>query len=718
MKIFNILILFFFPFFCIAQSFHRSADGNSYYTIEQEGIVMHTLPQGNKTIIVSDAQLKPGEEKASIKVKNFQLSDDGLKLLIYSNTSRVWRYETKGNYWVYDIKTKKLQQLGKQFPSSSLMFAKFSPDGSKVAYVQGHNLYVENVHDGVITPLTSDGTEQLINGTFDWAYEEEFDCRDGFRWSPDGTTIAYWKIDASKISDFLLINNTDSIYSFTVPVEYPKVGESPSPAYIYTVNIASGNTVKMNIPGDPQQHYIPRMEWAANSSQLVLQQLNRKQNESVVMYCNALNGNATAIYTERDSAWIDVKTRWSSESTGWEWLQGGKEFLWVSEKDGWRHIYLISRDGKEETLVTDGNYDVINILGVDNLGTYVYYIASPFNATQKYLYRISLNGKGSPELLSPSQEIGTHQYDLSPNGLFALHYFSNANLPSHSEMISLPDHNTLESRNAPNLNAQLQQKVEFFKISTEDSITMDGWMVKPADFDSTKKYPVVFFVYAEPGNTTVNDRFGAGYNNLYNGNMSRDGYIYMSVEGRGAPAPKGALWRKSIYKNIGQINIRDQAMAAKKIRQWGFVDSTRIAVWGWSGGGSTTLNLLGQYPDIYATGIAVSAVTNQLTYDNIYQERYMGLPQNDIKPFIVGSPLTYVKNIRGNLLYIHGTGDDNVHYQNAELFLNEVIKHNVQIQFMAYPNRSHGISEGEGTRTHLSTLYTNFLKANCPPGGR
>jgi dipeptidyl-peptidase-4 len=247
---------------------------------------------------------------------------------------------------------------------------------------------------------------------------------------------------------------------------------------------------------------------------------------------------------------------------------------------------------------------------------------------------------------------------------------------------------------------------------------MDGWMVKPTDFDPSKKYPVVFYVYTEPAGTTVKDIYGTGENRNYVGSMADDGYIYMSLDNRGTPAPKGREWRKSIYRKIGVININDQAMAAKEILKWDYVDPERIAVWGHSGGGSATLNLMFRYPEIYKTGISLAAVANQLTYDNIYQERYMGLPQENMADFVEGSPITYAKNLQGNLLYIHGTGDDNVHYQNAELLLNELIKHNKQFQFMPYPNRTHGIREGEGTTHHLTTMYTNFLKLHCPPGGR
>jgi dipeptidyl-peptidase-4 len=734
MSFFGRLFLILFIWLCCARveaqpgssQLKWTKDGNAFYTENSGGIVRIELPGNEETTIVSRMQLVPPGEGRPIQVKNFSFSEDGNKLLIFTNTRRVWRYNTKGDYWVYDLGTKALKQVGKDRPASSLMFAKFSPDGNKVAYTSEHNVYVEDLSTSEAKCLTStNGTPKLINGTFDWVYEEELDCRDGFRWSPDGAHIAYWQIDANKIRDYLMLNTTDSIYPFVVPVEYPKVGEPPSPYKIGVVDIASGRTQWMNIPGDPQQTYLPRMEWAANSSELILQQLNRKQNDSKLFIARISDGSTTQLSEEHDSAWIDCKGAWQDGVVaGWDWLNGGKEFIWVSEKDGWRHIYRQSRDGKKETLVTKGNYDIISISRIDEKNNYIYFMASPDNATQQYLYRTKLDGKGKLERISPMDEPGTHEYDISPGAHFALHNFSNANTDDAQEWVSLPTHQSLPGKGASIAEmvkeGERNKHVQFFHVRTVDGVDMDGWMVKPEHFDSTKKYPVLFYVYGEPASQTVKDESGAGRNFLYAGNMDApdDGYIYISLDNRGSPAPKGRAWRKAIYRNIGRLNIRDQAMAAKEILKWRFVDSSRVAVWGWSGGGSSTLNLLFQYPDIYKTGIAIAAVDNQLCYDNIYQERYMGIPQENREDFVNGSPITYAKDLKGNLLYIHGTGDDNVHYQNAEMLLNALIKYNKVFQFMPYPNRSHGIFEGEGTRKHLTTLYTSYLREHCPGGPR
>ena len=721
--VFIIFISFSFTSFCQwqAKDINWTPDGTAYLKLKEGNIVRTDVKTNVESIVVKKEQLIPTGSDKPLSFNVYSFSPDNKTLLIFTNTAKVWRYNTRGDYWISDLSSNQLTQLGKGLPSQSLMFAKISPDGKKAAYVSEHNLYVEDLTSHEITQLTKDGTRKFINGTFDWVYEEEFECRDGFRWSPDSKMIAFWQVDATKVRDYYMLNTTDSVYSRIIPVEYPKVGQPPSPVRIGVITVSNGNITWMDIPGDPQQHYIPRMEWANNSDEVVVQQLNRKQNESKLFYCNATTGEAKNFYTENDKAWIDIKSRWNDDDpTGWEWLNNGKNFLWVSEKDGWRHIFLVSRDGKKEILVTKGDYDIENIKCIDDENNYVYFMASPTNATQLYLYRVKMDGKGKLELLSPTAMKGTHGYDISPAAKYAMHSFSNYKTFPAREWISLPGHKPLfeDKSIAKNMKVNENSNVEYFKVTTDDNITVDAWMVKPANFDSTKKYPVVFFVYGEPAGSTVNDSYGSQFNFLFNGDMSVEGYIQASVDNRGTPSLRGAEWRKSIYGQIGRLNIRDQAMAAKKLLEKPYFDKDRVAVWGWSGGGSTTLSLMFQYPEIYKTGISVSAVNNLLFYDNIYEERYMGLPQENMDNYIKGSPIYYAKNLKGNLLFIHGTGDDNVQYDNAEALLNELIKYNKTFQFMPYPNRTHSISEGEGTSKHLSTLYSEFLRKNCPPGPR
>jgi len=698
-----------------------SSDGKGIFSLSKNALVKTNVLTGDVDTIIGALALN----KADLfkKMDNYSWNEKTRQLLVFANTARVWRYNTKGDYWVFDDLSKKWHQLGKSRPAQTLMFTKLSPDGKKAAYVSEQNIYLEDLKTGAIKALTTDGNRRMINGTFDWVYEEEFACRDGFRWSPDGKKIAFWQVNAAGTKDFMMMDNTAGIYSKPIPVEYPKVGEAPSAVRIGVIDLASGKKTWMDIPGDQRQHYIPRMEWAGKD-EVIVQQLNRKQNESMLFLANAATGKAFSIHAEKDAAWIDILPSIDDDYSygGWDWLDEGKSFLWVSEQDGWRHLYRMSRNGKESLLLTKGNFDVIEIAAVKEKEGYVYFYASPDNATQKYLFRTKLDGSAQPERITPKTQPGTHQYDISPVADIAYHSFSNHKVQYVTEAISLNTHldNNGKSlvQEAVNKVSNLTSPLEFFKVKTDEGVEMDGWMVKPENFDPSKKYPVVFFVYSEPAGANVIDRFGVGRNRLYAGDMRKDGYVYVTIDNRGTPVPKGREWRKSIYRKIGIVNIDDQAKAAKEVFKMGFIDTSRVAVWGWSGGGSATLNLMFRYPEIYKTGISIAAVAFQLTYDNIYQERYMGLPQENREDFVKGSPITHAKNLRGNLLYIHGTGDDNVHYQNAELLQNELIKYNKQFQFMSYPNRSHSISEGEGTTKHLSTLYTNYLKQYCPPGGR
>ncbi|WP_164126151.1 S9 family peptidase [Sphingobacterium luzhongxinii] len=716
-----LLALFAVQLFCLASAAAQTQwteDGNGYYDFSKDGIVIVDLLHANKReVFLAAKDLTPTGQRSPLEVQSFQLSPDKKTLLLFANTKRVWRENTRGDYWLYNLNNKALTQLGKGLPESSLMFAKFSPDGKQVAYVSKHNIYIEDTNTLDYKQITQDGTDRMINGTFDWAYEEEFGTKDGFRWSPDGKKIAYWKQDAKDTRHFYMINNTDSLYSFIIPVEYPKVGLKPSATSIWVYDLNNSTNKPMDIPGDPSQHYIPRMEWTLDAKSVILQQLNRKQNESKIMLSDANTGTSHTIHTETDPAWIDIKARWNDgDPSGWDWMDGGKAFIWLSEKSGWRQIYKIDLQGKE-TLLSKDNFDVIQIDRIDPLSKSIYFSASPLNATQKHLYQLSFAG-GKAKRITPAELKGTNTYTISPNGKLAIFTQNSTTAYSNGSVVSLPAHSQLIPPTREMQADKTIPQTEFFQVTTVDGVTLDGWMVKPKNFDPQKKYPVVFYVYGEPASQTVTDNFYAGKNFLYAGDMTEDGYVYISLENRGAPAPKGREWRKSIYKNIGVINIRDQAMGAKEIFKWGFIDTDRVAVWGWSGGGASTLNLLGQYPDIYQTGISVAPVTNQLLYDNIYQERYMGLPQENEADFIKGSALTYAKNVRGNLLLIHGTGDDNVHYQNAEVYINELIKHGIAFDMMAYPNRSHSINEGEGTSEHLARLYTRYLKQHCPPGAK
>jgi dipeptidyl-peptidase-4 len=696
--------------------------GAGYTTLEPSttakgarDIIRYDTSTGNRTVLVAAERLVPGGQSAPLSIEDYAWSANGKLLLIYTNSQRVWRQNTRGDYWVLELSANKLSKLGGDAKPSTLMFAKFSPDATRAAYVRENNLYVESLADNRITQLTRDGSRTIINGTFDWVYEEELDLRDGWRWSPDGKTIAYWQLDAEGVKDFYLINYTAGLYPELIPVQYPKAGEKNSASRVGVVAATGGATKWIEVQGDPRNNYIARMDWAANSDELIIQQLNRLQNTNQVMLGDAKTGSVRKVLTEQDKAWVDLH---GDEIT---WFDGGKNFLWISERDGWRHVYVVSRDGKSTKLVTTGAFDVISVENVDEANGWLYYIASPENATQRYLFRVKLDGSGKSERLSPTAQAGTHSYNIAPRAGWAFHTYSNFTTPPRIELVRLPEHTVTRplAENAP-LQAKVKQlnlgKVEFFRVDAGEGVQLDGWMIKPLNFAPSKRYPVIFHVYGEPASQTVVDRWG-GARQLWHFMLAQQGYLVISLDNRGTPAPRGRDWRKIVYRQFGIISSQDQANAAKAIGKWPFVDPARIGIWGWSGGGASTLNALFRYPDIYRMGMSVAPVGDPRYYDTIYQERYMGLPQDNAEEYKRSAPVTFAGQLKGDLLLVHGTGDDNVHYQNSEAVINALITANKPFTMMAYPNRSHGISEGRNTTRHLYELLTRYLHEKLPVGG-
>ncbi len=696
-------------------------DGAGYTTLESskakqggQDIIRYNPETGRREIIISSKRLIPKGESEPLRISNYSWSQDGKLLLIFTNTKRVWRQNTRGDYWVLDLTNWKLSKLGGDAEPSTLMFAKFSPDGRHAGFVKNNNIFVEDLSTHQITQLTKDGSPIIINGTFDWVYEEEFSLRDGFRWSPDSQSIAYWQLDTEGVRDFYLINNTDSLYPRIIPIQYPKAGEKNSSCRIGVMSVKGGDTLWFRVKGDPRNNYIAKMDWAANSKEIVFQHLNRLQNTNQVMLGDAQTGRTRTILTERDETWVDVVN-------DIQWLSDGGRFTWVSERDGWSHVYYVSRSGKKPTLLTPGEFDVISVRSVDEKGGWLYYIASPDNPTQRYLYRFRLDGNGKAERLTPQNQSGTHSYSISPDSKWAFHTYSSFDNPPVIELVRLPEHKVVRpladnSALRKKVNQLKRRPTEFFRVDIGDGVLLDGWCMKPHDFDPEKRYPVLFYVYGEPWNQTVLDRWG-GDRYLWHLLLTHQGYLVMSIDNRGTPAPRGRAWRKIIYRQIGILASIEQAAAIRAIiKRWPYVDSTRIGVWGWSGGGSMSLNAIFRYPELYHTAMAIAPVSNQRFYDTIYQERYMGLPKDNKEGYEKGSPITYAHQLKGNLLLVHGTGDDNVHYQSSEALINALIAANRRVSMMSYPNRSHSIYEGKNTTRHLYELLTWYLNENLPPG--
>lgn len=697
-------------------------NGSAYTTVERSAadssssdIVRYETASGERSVLVPARALVPRGDTTALAFDNYIWSADNAKLMLFANTEKVWRSNTRGDYWVLDRKSGKLSQLGGSAEPSTLMYAKFSPQGDRVAYVMKGDIYVEQLADGRITRLTTGADSLHVNGMSDWVYEEEFGLRDGFRWSPDGKRIAFWHFDMSGVGTFLLINNTDSLYPSTMPIQYPKSGTTNSAVTAGVVSSDGGEVTWLRIPGDPRDDYLPWMEWAG-PDEVMIQRINRRQDTDNVMLVNASTGAARSIVPEHDDAWVDLVD-------DVPWLTGGQEFLWTSERDGWRHIYRIRREDARATLVTRGNYDVISVAGVDEEDGWLYFIASPHNATQRYLYRTRLDGKGGAERVTPAEATGNHRYDISPDSKWALHTASSFDVPSTTDLVRLPSH---ESARVLVSNDTLRSNVaswvstpgEFFQVSLPDSATLDGWMIRPADFDSTKTYPLLMYVYGEPAGQTAQDSW-MGRSRIWYQMIANRGYLVATVDNRGTPSPKGRAWRKVVYGAVGVLSSEEQADAVRVLaRTRSYVDSTRVAIWGWSGGGTNTLNAMFRYPDVYQVGMSVAPVPDQRLYDTIYQERYMGTPEGNPEGYEQGSAINFADGLKGELLLVHGTGDDNVHYQGSERLLNQLISANKQVDFMAYPNRTHCICEGSGTTLNVYSLLTRYLFTHLEAGGK
>ncbi len=692
--------------------------GSAFLTVEpaKDGkgreIVRHETATDARTVLVSASQLTPQGAISPLAFQSFAWSEDNSKLLLFTNTKKVWRLNTRGDYWVLDRTAGRLTKLGGDAAPSTLMFATFSPDGRNVAYVRDNDLYNQELASGRITRLTSNGSRTSINGTSDWVYEEELGIRQAFAWSPDSRRILFWHFDASPVRDFLLINDTDSLYPATTPIPYPKAGTTNSRVTLGIVSPSGGEVTWMDVVGDTATSYIGDVAWM-DSATVLVQHLNRRQNQNDFWLGDASTGKGRIIFTDSDSAWVNVQDL--------RWIDGGRRALITSERDGWRHVFAMQRDGSGLKKLTDGEYDA-TLTGVDEKGKLLYFMASPGDAVRNYLWRVPLGG-GKAVRVTPASQVGTHRYDISPDGRWAVHVFSTFDTPPRTELIRLPSHEVVRVLED---NSALTQRVasivapptEFFTVRTAEGLSIDGWVMRPRDFDGTKRYPVLVQIYGEPAGQTVVDRWG-GEGMLFHRMIADEGYLVMSFDTRGTPAPKGRAWRKSIYGAVGATTAAEQAAAIRAFAAThSYIDTTRVAIWGWSGGGTNTLNAMFREPNVFKVGMSVAPVPDQRLYDTIYQERYMGLPQENVDGYRQGSAINHAEGLKGKLLIVHGSGDDNVHYQGTERLMNRLVALGKPFDVMVYPNRTHGIFEGPGTTVHLYSLLERYLTEHLPAGGK
>ncbi len=658
-------------------------------------LVALNLETGQQQRIIDGSALIPPGELNPVPIEGYQWSPDGRSLLIYTRSERVWRDNTRGVYFVYSLDDGTLRPISTGFGYQ--MFAKFSPAGDQVGFVRDRNVFVTDLVSGMETQLTHDGGEEIINGTFDWVYEEELGLQDGWRWSPDGRSIAFWRLDQTPIKDFYLIDDL-GLYSRPIPIPYPKAGEPNSFAHIGVVDVTSGETRWMDFGENPDQ-YLARMEWARTSDELIVQRLNRLQNRLDVMLADRATGASRVLFSESSDTWVDVDDdlRWVDD----------ERFLWTSDRDGYDHLYLYDRQGRLVRQLTSGEFDVESPAGVDLDGRWVYYTAASEGPLGRQAFRVSLDG-GAPARLT--NDPGTHSLDVSPTGRFFVDTHTRAGDPAvitvhrgdGGPVGTLVDNAAMRSQLADlGLAAP-----EFFSFTTSDGVDLNGWMIKPPDFDESRRYPVLMYVYGGPGSQTVSDDWG-GNRYLWHQLLAQKGVLVVSVDGRGTGA-RGRDFRTVTYQNLGDWETHDQIEAARYLGALPFVDESRIAVWGWSYGGYMTLLSLMKGGDLFRAGISVAPVTSWKLYDTIYTERFMRTPRENPEGYRSGSPLTHVDGMTGELLLVHGTGDDNVHFQNSVQMLTALQDAGKQFSFMAYPNKTHSIS-GEATQVHLYTMMTEWI---------
>ena len=686
-------------------------------------VVAYNTATGASEVLVTAQALTPRGASEPLSISSYTWSADASKVLIFTNTRRVWRQNTRGDYWVLDRATGGLRKLGGSAPEASLLFAKFSPDATRVAFVRGNNLYVEQISSGAITQLTLDGSENVVNGTSDWVNEEELNIRDAFRWSPDGRRIAYLQFDTSGVGRFTLINNTAGLYPTLTTFAYPKAGTTNSAVRLGVVPAAGGMTTWIQAPGDARQHYIVRLQFL-DSDRVAFLQANRAQTESRMLIGAAATGVVTEVFREQANAWLDsISGLFDPGDDPALWFDNGRQFTWVSDKDGWSHVYAVSRETSKDRLLTRFDADVIEMAGLAAPDNRLYFIASPENATERYLYAASLSGDGAPVRVTPAGAPGTHTYQLSPDGRSAVHTFSSANTPPRTELISLPDHRTIRTfvdnaALAQRVAGTLTPTVELVQVSIGSGVTMDGYVLKPKTFDETRKYPVIVYVYGEVAGVTVTNRW-MGATLLFQKALADAGYVVLSFDNPGTPSPKGAKWRKASYKAVNHLAAAHQAAAIRALAaQRPYLDLDRVGIYGTSGGGSNTLNALFREPELFKVGVAMAPIADQRMYDTIYQERYSGLPDVDKDSYAKSSAINFAEGLRGHLLIMHGTGDDNVHEQNTELLINRLVALGKTFDLMLYPNRSHGLFEGSGTTMHRWTTVAGYFWTHLPAGPR
>jgi dipeptidyl-peptidase-4 len=653
---------------------------------------------GRRALLLRGRDLVPPGSSEPIAVEDFEFSPDGSKLLIFTNTQRVWRLNTKGTYYVWDFSTRTLKPVSTR--PGFQMFAKFSPDGRRVGFVRDNNIFLVDLESGLERQLTHDGGEDIINGTTDWVYEEELDLRDAWRFSPDGRKIAFWRFDQSPIPPFYLLDEL-SLYPRLIPVRYPKAGTDNSLVRLGVIDLETGQTRWIDT-GEERDSYIARMDFAGSPDSIWFVRLNRHQNRLDLLLADVNTGASRVIMTDRDSAWVDLHDP--------IWIDGGRRFLYLSERDGYAQLFLFGRDGSLIRKVTSGPWDVLEVYGVDQGSGTVYFTAAADGPLVRPLYRIGLDGTNFRRLSRPE---GVHNPDFDPAFRYYIDVHSRAGQPpvqtlnraDGSVIRVLADNRRLRAK----LDSLELRRPEFIKVPTAPGVELNAYLIKPPRFDSTRAYPLLMYVYGGPGSQTVLDAWG-GDLYLWHQLVAREGYLVASVDNRGTGA-RGARFKKITYLNLGTYETADQIAAARFFGALPYVDPSRIGIWGASYGGYMALMAMFRGEGVFKAAISRAPVTDWRLYDTIYTERYMRTPQENPEGYRRSAPQTYAELLQGNLLIVHGSGDDNVHPQNTTQLIHLLEEANKQFDLRIYPNKTHAL-EGARTRLNLYTFFLEWLKKN------
>jgi len=679
--------------------FNFLQDGRSYTRLQNNRVVQYDLTTGQQTdVLFSAAEVEA--EGYSGNIDGYAFSADESRMLIKTETESIYRRSTKAYFFVYDRAEESFTPV---FPEGKHMHAAFNPAADKVAFVYENNLYYRDLASGNVVQVTDDGVyNEIINGSADWVYEEEFGFTKAFHWSPDGQKLAFYRFDERAVKEFTMTNYRNGLYPEYVTFKYPKVGEDNSTVTIHIHDLAAGTTTMAETGVDADQ-YIPRIKWTTDPGQLCIFRMNRWQNELELLLAEAGSGKTALLLKETNPYYIDIHDNLT-------FLDDGEHFIWTSEKDGWNHIYLYDMTGELVRQITNGKWEVTNFYGLDAAREILYYQAAEESPLHREIYRIGLDGKGK-EPVADQEGYNSAQFS-STFDYYVLNH-ATINRPATytvynregGEVRMIEDNQSLVT-----LQQQYGvQPVEFFSFETKDDVALNGWMIKPADFNPKQEYPVFMYLYGGPGSQQVTDSW-KGQNYWWFQMLAQNGFVVACVDNRGTGA-RGQEFKKMTYRELGKYETIDQIEAAKYLGNLPFTDASRIGIFGWSYGGYMSSLCLLKGNDVFKAAIAVAPVTNWRWYDTIYTERYMRDEEENPDGYADNSPVNFADRLKGNYLLIHGMGDDNVHFQHTAEMANALIAANKQFDTYFYPNRNHGIYGGP-TRFHLYTKMTNFVMEN------